>query len=161
MLRETYKERIADMQTFLPYEDFERSARVLDRARLGKQRIETYQILLSLKKQRTGEKAGWENHPAVKMWKGHERALCLYGITMCKVWIERGYKDTTLPKIEALMEYFPERSIESPWWLGDERLHRSHRSKLIEKDFLYYTLPFIEDNAGEDYFWPSQEASAS
>ena len=28
------------MQTFLPYEDFRASARVLDRQRLGKQRVE-------------------------------------------------------------------------------------------------------------------------
>ena len=33
------------MQTFLPYPDFARSARVLDRKRLGKQRVETLQVL--------------------------------------------------------------------------------------------------------------------
>ena len=33
------------MQTFLPYPDFERSAKVLDNKRLGKQRVEVLQIL--------------------------------------------------------------------------------------------------------------------
>ncbi|MDQ1681515.1 MAG: hypothetical protein QOH99_56, partial [Frankiaceae bacterium] len=33
------------MQTFLPYADFGASARVLDDRRLGKQRVETLQIL--------------------------------------------------------------------------------------------------------------------
>ena len=33
------------MQTFLPYPDFARSARCLDNRRLGKQRVESYQIL--------------------------------------------------------------------------------------------------------------------
>lgn len=36
------------MQTFLPYSDFERSAASLDDLRLGKQRVETLQIMQSL-----------------------------------------------------------------------------------------------------------------
>ncbi len=34
------------MQTFLPYDSYADSAAVLDRARLGKQRVEAKQILL-------------------------------------------------------------------------------------------------------------------
>ena len=33
------------MQTFLPYKSFERSVQVLDNKRLGKQRVEAFQIL--------------------------------------------------------------------------------------------------------------------
>ena len=36
------------VQTFLPYADFERSARTLDRKRLGKQRVETIQVVRAL-----------------------------------------------------------------------------------------------------------------
>lgn len=36
------------MQTFLPYENFEESAWALDTRRLGKQRVETYQIMQAL-----------------------------------------------------------------------------------------------------------------
>jgi len=36
------------MQTFLPYPDFERSARALDLKRLGKQRVECIQVLRGL-----------------------------------------------------------------------------------------------------------------
>ena len=36
------------MQTFLPYADFPGSAKVLDRKRLGKQRVECCQILNTL-----------------------------------------------------------------------------------------------------------------
>ena len=53
------------MQTFLPYPDFAESARCLDRQRLGKQRVETAQILRCIVENRTG---GWANHPAVRMW---------------------------------------------------------------------------------------------
>jgi hypothetical protein len=36
------------VQTFLPYPDFRRTAEVLDSPRLGKQRVETLQILRAL-----------------------------------------------------------------------------------------------------------------
>ena len=36
------------MQTFLPYPAFDLSAQVLDRQRLGKQRVETLQVLKAL-----------------------------------------------------------------------------------------------------------------
>lgn len=36
------------MQTFLPYPDFAESASVLDRQRLGKQRVETLQVMKAL-----------------------------------------------------------------------------------------------------------------
>lgn len=48
------------MQTFLPYPSFAESARVLDRQRLGKQRVEVLQLLRAL----TGQTKGWANHPA-------------------------------------------------------------------------------------------------
>lgn len=38
------------MQTFLPYADFEKTAKCLDYKRLGKQRVEAWQIYLTLEK---------------------------------------------------------------------------------------------------------------
>lgn len=38
------------MNTFLPYADFQKSAQCLDNKRLGKQRVEAWQIYLTLKK---------------------------------------------------------------------------------------------------------------
>ncbi|MFL6108162.1 MAG: pyrimidine dimer DNA glycosylase/endonuclease V [Marmoricola sp.] len=49
------------MQTFLPYADFEKSARALDTKRLGKQRVETIQVVRAL----TWEGYGWRSPPAV------------------------------------------------------------------------------------------------
>ena len=51
------------MQTFLPYADFVKTAKCLDYRRLGKQRIEAFQILNILEGKTT--KAGWKHHPAV------------------------------------------------------------------------------------------------
>src|SRR4051812_49870546 len=56
------------MQTFLPYAGFTASAEVLDPKRLGKQRVETLQVLRGL----TLPTYGWRHHPAVKMWRGYE-----------------------------------------------------------------------------------------
>lgn len=44
------------MQTFLPYENFNKTAQVLDRKRLGKQRVETLTIFRTL----SGINVGWE-----------------------------------------------------------------------------------------------------
>ena len=51
------------MQTFLPYANFEDSAKVLDWRRLGKQRVEADQILNIISGKT--EKLGWRNHPPV------------------------------------------------------------------------------------------------
>lgn len=131
------------MQTFLPYPDFRETARVLDYRRLGKQRVETYQILRALH----GETKGWRNHPAVLMWAGYEGALNQYGREMCLEWIERGYKDTMLDRFQH------KQSVELPAWLGDSRLHISHQSNLIRKDPIYYAIKFPNIPADLPYYW--------
>jgi hypothetical protein len=87
------------MQTFLPYRDFKKTARSLDRQRLGKQRVETYQLLRAL----NGETKGWVNHPAARMWSGHEKTLVVYGTVICAEWKSRGYVDNMQARIG---EYF-------------------------------------------------------
>ena len=76
------------MQTFLPSYDFAECAKSLDRKRLMKQRVENLQILKSL----AGlyESGAWSNHPAVKMWEGHEDWLFLYNEEIIKEVISRG-----------------------------------------------------------------------
>ena len=44
------------MQTFLPFQDFAASAKVLDMKRLGKQRVETLQVLKAI----TTTDYGWK-----------------------------------------------------------------------------------------------------
>lgn len=143
------------MQTFIPYEDHRKSAESLDYRRLGKQRIETFQILKSLYLYNYISKPrGWMRHPAVLMWRGHERALVHYGLIMCQVWKERGYKDTTYEKIERMAQYFPKESVRLPDWWGTPLIHKSHRSRLLEKDWEHYTLIYMDDEPGMDYVWP-------
>ncbi|MCM3554595.1 hypothetical protein M3697_05675 [Janibacter melonis] len=54
------------MQTFLPYADLAATAEVLDRERLGKQRVECIQVVRAL----VVPGDGWRHHPAATMWRG-------------------------------------------------------------------------------------------
>lgn len=148
------------MQTFLPYSNFSESAKVLDRMRLGKQRVETYQILKTLLTETKSN--AWKNHPAVKMWKGYELALLRYQEAICKEWTSRGYRDTCLEKSRDV--YFStgrHESNEMPPWLGDEKFHASHRSNLLRKNFEHYSQFKWSEPDTLDYVWPSNEFTLS
>ena len=139
------------MQTFLPYADFDQSAKVLDRQRLGKQRVENLQIMKALLQ----PDYGWQNHPAVKMWQGHLVSLLDYQTSICQEWTGRGYKDTCLDKSFALFdEYGGEFRIVKPYWIGDKNFHRSHQSNLLRKLPEHYGSIFTEVPDNLDYFWP-------
>jgi hypothetical protein len=138
------------MQTFLPYSDFSKSAGVLDRARLGKQRVETWQIYLAL----TNPEYGWKNHPATKMWRGYVGALLEYGQVICQEWISRGYKDTLLNKFQNAKTSGNVFSLEMPFWLGDVAFHASHRANLLRKFPEHYNKFNWTDSPTLPYVWP-------
>lgn len=127
------------VNTFIPYPDFVQTAKSLDYKRLGKQRVEAWQILSAL----TGQSQGWRNHPATQMWKGHEKALCEYGIAICKEWISRGYKDTMLDRFVAVHAELPDTGL--PEWIGNEAIHTSHQSNLKRKDPDHYSFNVPDD----------------
>jgi hypothetical protein len=136
------------MQTFLPYPDFTASAKVLDNRRLGKQRVETLQILKSL----TIPTYGWRNHPAVKMWKGHTELLAVYGLAICHEWLARGFNDTCAEKIAAFAS--ADLITTQPSWLGSEPFHASHRSNLLRKEPSHYAQFHWTDGPDLPYVWP-------
>ena len=148
------------MQTFLPYADFERSARVLDLKRLGKQRVECIQVLRGL----TRSGYGWRHHPAVLMWRGYEEALGRYAYTCCEVWTERGFADTCAATIgndlrdADVAVVRPQAELGTagalPSWLGDPAFHRSHQSSLLRKDPEHYGPLFPGVPADLEYVWP-------
>ena len=146
------------MQTFLPFAEFVWSAEVLDDRRLGKQRVETLQILRALH----CEGYGWANHPAVTMWQGHTPALVCYGTAMVDEWEARGFDDTTRTSIAEFVHPIAPRTQTQlaredrlPRWLGREPLHRSHRSALLRKDPEHYGRWFQADTPADlEYVWP-------
>lgn len=156
------------MQTFLPDPDFATSAAALDTPRLGKQRVETLQILRAL----TLPEYGWRNHPAVIMWRGRVDALARYGLDCVAEWRRRGFPDTTAaqiaefaPDVDDLTQDDLRAAGRLPGWLGDADLHRSHRSKLLAKDPDHYGPLFGAgaDGPGDElpadleYVWPGAD----
>ena len=140
------------MNTFLPYPDFKQSAQCLDNKRLGKQRVEAFQILCTL----LGRSGGWASHPAVKMWKGHEAALALYGMEVCKEWIGKGFLDSCHEKISCLAKSarLDVVSPAFPFWLGECRFHSSHRSNLLRKFPEHYSRFGWTEANNLPYAWP-------
>lgn len=149
-----------NIQTFLPYPSFVKTAQVLDRARLGKQRVECLQILNAL----TGASKGWANHPACTMWTGHEYQLTRYGLTMCQQWASLGYENTkTLPQLQEYLFHFRDRDYDRsmPWWWDMPKFHFRHRMVLVWKNPDHY-LPLFPDinrvpKQKPPYYWPKAQ----
>jgi hypothetical protein len=136
------------MQTFLPYSDFVKSLACLDYKRLGKQRVEAMQLVNSTLKLIKGEPVkGWANHPARTMWDGSLDALKLYHNLSIQEWVRRGYNNTM--KLYELPE-----DVLMPPWIGDERIHRSHRSNLLRKDAIHYGQFGWSESNDIPYYWP-------
>jgi hypothetical protein len=137
------------LQTFLPLSDFAASARALDRQRLGKQRVEAW-MLFDVLTNPDSRWRRWRHHPVVAMWRGYEDALCLYFWTMVDEWRRRGYRNTiTLPR--------PTSGVALPPWLGDERVHASHRSNLLRKKPEWYGRFGWSEGPDQPYCWPGRD----
>jgi hypothetical protein len=87
---------------------------------------------------------------------------------MVREWRARGFADSTDTLIA---EFAPELASSSqdelaaagllPTWIGNEELHRSHRSNLLAKDAAFYRPAFAERFPGEPddlpYTWPEPD----
>jgi hypothetical protein len=122
--------------------------------------VETIQVVRAL----TWPGYGWANHPAVLMWKGFEEALGRYGFTCCQAWTELGFGDSCALTIATDLRAAGIDTVRTqaelaladalPPWLGDEALHRSHRSALVRKDQAHYRPLFPDIPDDLPYVWP-------
>ena len=146
------------MQSFLPYSSFERSARVLDRKRLGKQIIEARQIGNAAVNPRNG----WAHHPAARSWRGHVGALIRYAWQCDREWRRRGFAPhlafrNMLLDHPALDGVWPWPDLApAPPWVGDERLHASMRAALLAKDPEWYGQFGWTERPVVAYDWPDR-----
>ncbi len=137
------------MQTFLPFPDFKKSLEVLDNKRLGKQRVETYQIISAITRRPKLDGTpykGWTNHPCSVMWGKFVPALKLYLNLSIDEWIKRGFKNT-------MVKETIEEEIIYPDWLGFEDFHSSHRANLLKKESDYYSKYNWIENPQDPYVW--------
>ena len=139
------------MQTFMAYPDFLKSLECLDNKRLTKQRVEARQIYDVLTG-KTKTKA-WIHHPALLMWKGYEDALALYYNYSLALFTIRGFKNIKLTPIDI------KNVIKYPSWLGDDRLHSSHRANLKRKNISFYGKYNWSESPDMPYFWPVKNNS--
>ena len=144
------------MQTFLPYADFDKSAKCLDVKRLGKQRLECMGIWQIIRNPESTSR--WRNHPAVKMWKGYGWALSEYWSYIQTEWIIRGYKVGEVLKValwESGKDYPDETYLgQFPPWLGNEAFHAAHRSNLLRKNPAWYGQYGWTEPVNLPYVWP-------
>ncbi len=134
------------MQTFLPSIIFEKTARILDQSRLGKQRVEASQILDILEGRKPDSR--WRHHVAVRMWQGYDMCLRYYYNTMLYEWERRGCENN-MPYLDVVRPY------PVPPWLSDPRIPLSHRGNLLRKDFEYYSqFGWYDADPAAPYWWP-------
>ena len=163
------------MQTFITDNNLSVIASHLDNKRLNKQALEGWQILMTLLQldpqgnHRTPK--GWANHPAVKIWRGHELFLANYIDHMVVEWKSRGYKSTigekasnTVQRAISLGLVDVESSSTPPKWWQDKGTMKdviaSHRRALLVKNFdWYHQWSWLEDKEADpqtyEYVWPS------
>jgi hypothetical protein len=164
------------MQTFIPTtKSFADMAKHLDNKRLNKQALEGWQIMMVLLELDPAgnhrDPKGWRNHPAVKMWRGHERALYQYVRQMVKEWQSRGYNSTIGDKVQATILRAEElgrsdvRFLSYPPWMTDAKkwdlIAQSHRVALLHKDYDWYSrFEWAEDTGvrppSYQYLWPDE-----
>ena len=132
------------MQTFVPYDEFRPSLECLDYRRLGKQRVESSQIINVIS---TGSTGAWSNHPAVNMWRGHLPALVAYYNLNLEIWADRGYNNIKLQPMEV-----PGKIVMPPWWGGP--IHANHRANLLRKKPEFYGQYGWTEDPNMEYVWP-------
>jgi hypothetical protein len=135
------------VNTFLPYDDFEKIAKVLDNKRLGKQRVEGMQIL-NILLNIDPTRQGWKNHPVVVQWRGHTEALKDYVNIMIREWIRRGFRNS--------MILYDTGKYEMPWFVKCKAVNLSHQASLLRKNKEHYE-PYFADVPAEymlySYIW--------
>lgn len=152
------------MQTFLIDFDLVKTAKILDNKRLGKQRVEAYQILSAItgysldnggtpeirEKIRNNQKIlskAWTHHPATLMWKDSVHLLRMYYNIMIQEWIDRGFNNT--------MQFAKVNHIKMirPRWMYSDLIYETHKSNLLRKDYNYYSSYFLT-KSDLPYYWP-------
>jgi len=122
---------------------------MLDSKRLGNQRVEARMILRWLRN--PAEYPRQQNAGYTIMWKGYEDALCLYYNACCEEWARRGGQNIVCQ---------PEpvsKNVRLPPWLGDDKMHKTHRSALLYKLPDHYKQFGWEREISDpkvEYLWP-------
>lgn len=118
------------MQVFIPVANVSQSLRLLDKRRLGKQRVEAKQLIdtiLNRPMSNGKPRKGWYNHPAAVMCREYLPFLIYYYNQSLTIFAERGGNNNKL-------KYEPQvGELRLPWWWDNDDVHASHRGRLLFK----------------------------
>lgn len=110
---------------------------------------------------------GWVNHPAVRLWRGHEPILWYYIISMVNEWKSRGFKSTIGEKATRTLDIAFDKGLTKvlgsyPVWMSDfdkySQIAASHRQALLVKNYEWYSQFHWPEDKGVipteyDYVW--------
>lgn len=142
------------MITFLPVPDFQEVAQLLDNKRLGAQRVEARFILRCVRNV-GGRYIRFLNTGYVRMWVGFVEALAIYYNAIHAEWLRRGFKEG-ISKVEQGVAGLEQGDVDLPEWLGDQRLHATHRAALLCKDADHYGRFGWTEVPQVEYLWPQR-----
>lgn len=135
--------------TLMPNIGFFKSLRVLDDARLGKQRQDAVSILKAL----MGD-SNDDRHLVMDMWEGYEYTLGVYAMSACSLWQnERGNRDSLAFEVHKILEGVPHELVMPPW-MENLNFHRSHRSYLVRRKPSIYEEKFPNTPVNMPILWP-------
>ncbi|CAB9501946.1 cytoplasmic protein [Seminavis robusta] len=151
--------------TFLPYSDFEKTARCLDDQRLSSSKKEGWIILRALRMSDEPKYACVSKAGYCLMWKGYEDALVCYLNVLMLEWARRGKNNDKIRPFQKDNGLDVDmKTTVMPPWLGYEILHSYHRHALLAKNQAHYQeFEWKED--GKDYIgsymWPVELEDAT
>jgi hypothetical protein len=152
------------MNTFLPYADYEQTAQCLRSRDLETQILHVRLLLDTLHEVDELTVQAWQNHPIVSMWRGHEAQLATYGLAMSEEWNNRTGND---PESEYFQWHLDNVScvddfeMSKPKWMEDKRMEvvmSNHRGILLFKDAAWYSKFGWNVGPCSSYFWPVADA---
>lgn len=131
--------------TLLPYKGYMQSASVLSDLHLLNQCDAVVSIL--------GGKCN--DTPLPGMWKGHLYQLVLFGMSHCHVArIGRGLRWSRWEDIGRYLPMAMSMPKDRPPWWGDQWVHRSHRSRLLNLTYGQYHEYFPGNSMKMPMIWP-------
>lgn len=146
------------MITFLPWNSYRECAKSLDNARLRNQVFEAKIIYETIVREsgcrEFGKNSGVNSAPMFHMWRGWAPSLLRYTSEMIeecearRLWIDPIWRSFVYLHIE---------NAELPPFMGDERLHKSHRKALVFKKPEWYLPQFKMKGEEHQYFFPVRQ----
>jgi hypothetical protein len=141
------------MKVHLPYADWKLNAAILDDRVLDIQCNHTVTILETI----LGKTKGWQWHPGVTMWMGHEDFLAQQSFLFYKQWADLGYPDHWTKRLNKLGYFKGHTQPEKPWWWGHKHFHETNKSALLRMNPQWYQQFFVGVPNDLTEWWPARE----